>query len=136
MRSLAIRLIGIALSVIGIMAVCLWGITSARAQADAAQKPLMSEEAFKDVQVLRGIPASEFVETMGFFAVSLTANCTTCHGDASAGSWEHYADNTPLKSAARRMVVMMNSINQAKAGASGKLFPDVSFDPTAQLVGP
>jgi hypothetical protein len=76
----------------------------------------MSEEAFKDVQVLRGIPASEFVETMGFFAVSLTANCTTCHGDASAGSWEHYADNTPLKSAARRMVIMMNSINQANFG--------------------
>jgi hypothetical protein len=104
------------LSIIAIIAVCLWGVTSARAQADAAQKPLMSDEAFKDVQVLRGIPAGEFIETMGFFAVSLTANCTTCHGDASAGSWEHYADNTPLKTAARRMVVMMNSINQANFG--------------------
>src|SRR5690242_7729693 len=104
------------LSVIGIIAVCLGSVASASAQNDAAQKPLMSEEAFKDVQVLRGIPASEFVETMGFFAVSLTANCTTCHGDASAGSWEHYADNTPLKSAARRMVLMMNSINQANFG--------------------
>src|SRR5438067_5033704 len=98
------------------LAVCLLGVWSAWGQADPAQKPLMSEEAFKDVQVLRGIPASEFVETMGFFAVSLTVNCTTCHGDASAGSWEHYADNTPLKSAARRMVVMMNSINQANFG--------------------
>ncbi len=104
------------LSAVGIFAVCLVGVVSAIGQTDSAQKPLMSEEAFKDVQVLRGVPASEFIETMGFFAVSLTANCTTCHGDASAGSWEHYADNTPLKQAARRMVVMMNSINQANFG--------------------
>jgi photosynthetic reaction center cytochrome c subunit len=104
------------LNAVTISAVCLFGVASAGAQTDAAQKPLMSEEAFKDVQVLRGIPASEFIETMGFFAVSLTANCTTCHGDASAGSWEHYADNTALKTAARRMVVMMNSINQANFG--------------------
>ncbi len=104
------------LSAIGIITACLSGVVSASGQTATAQKPLMSEETFKDVQVLRGIPASEFVETMGFFAVSLTANCTTCHGDASAGSWEHYADNTQLKTAARRMVVMMNSINQANFG--------------------
>src|ERR1700730_1908116 len=104
------------LSAVAITATFLFGVASANGQTDAAQKPLMSEDAFKDVQVLRGIPAGEFIETMGFFAVSLTANCTTCHGDASAGSWEHYADNTQLKSAARRMVVMMNSINQANFG--------------------
>ncbi len=104
------------LSAVAIMATLLFGVASSNGQTDAAQKPLMSEDAFKDVQVLRGIPAGEFIETMGFFAVSLTANCTTCHGDASAGSWEHYADNTQLKSAARRMVVMMNSINQANFG--------------------
>jgi photosynthetic reaction center cytochrome c subunit len=104
------------LTAVAITATLLFGVASANGQTDAAQKPLMSEDAFKDVQVLRGIPASEFIETMGFFAVSLTANCTTCHGDASAGSWEHYADNTQLKSAARRMVVMMNSINQANFG--------------------
>jgi photosynthetic reaction center cytochrome c subunit len=104
------------LSAVAIAAMFLSGVASAYGQTDAAQKPLMSEDAFKDVQVLRGIPAGEFIETMGFFAVSLTANCTTCHGDASAGSWEHYADNTQLKSAARRMVVMMNSINQANFG--------------------
>jgi photosynthetic reaction center cytochrome c subunit len=101
---------------IAIISVSFFAVSSAKAQASPQQKPLMSEEAFRDVQVLRGIPASEFIETMGFFAVSLTANCTTCHGDASAGSWEHYADNTPLKSAARRMVIMMNSINQANFG--------------------
>src|ERR1700676_1967960 len=94
------------LSDVAITATLLFGVASANGQTDAAQKPLMSEDAFKDVQVLRGIPAGEFIETMAFFAVSLTANCTTCHGDASAGSWEHYAENTRRKSPARGMVVM------------------------------
>lgn len=98
------------------LAITVFHMTSASAQSGTVQKPLLSEEAFKNVQVLRGIPASEFIETMGFFAVSLSANCSTCHGEASGGSWERYADDTPLKQATRRMVVMMNSINQANFG--------------------
>ena len=99
-----------------ITALVLVGFRSARAQTAAAQKPLMAEDAFKNVQVLRGIPASEFLETMGFFAVSLTANCTTCHGENSAGSWAKYADDTPLKQMTRKMVVMVNVINQTNFG--------------------
>src|SRR5437016_6437307 len=69
-----------------------------------SQKPQLSEDAFKNVQVLRGIPVKEFMETMGFFAASLSLNCTDCHGDASASSWANYATDTPLKNTARRMV--------------------------------
>ena len=101
---------------IGTTAVSLLGLGAANAQTAAAQKPLMAEDAFKNVQVLRGIPASEFMETMGFFAVSLTANCTTCHGEDSAGSWAKYADDTPLKQMTRKMVVMVNVINQMNFG--------------------
>src|SRR2546430_1183705 len=78
-----------------------------------SQKPQLSEDAFKNVQVLRGIPVKEFMETMGFFAASLSLNCTDCHGDASASSWANYATDTPLKNTARRMVVMVNAINKA-----------------------
>src|SRR5438309_6748808 len=83
-----------------------------------SQKPQLSEDAFKNVQVLRGIPVKEFMETMGFFAASLSLNCTDCHGDASASSWANYATDTPLKNTARRMVVMVNAIN--KANFAGK----------------
>src|SRR5215467_2504313 len=78
-----------------------------------SQKPQLSEEAFKNIQVLRGIPVKEFMETMGFFAASLSLNCTDCHGDASASNWANYATDTPLKNTARRMVVMVNAINKA-----------------------
>ena len=100
------------------IAVFLMGTSAASAQTQTGtpQKPLMAEDAFKNVQVLRGIPASEFMETMGFFAVSLTANCTTCHGDESAGSWAKYAVDTPLKLMSRKMVIMVNLINQTSFG--------------------
>jgi photosynthetic reaction center cytochrome c subunit len=106
----------------GTIVLCLLGTTWARSQSAAKtgadQKPQMSEEAFKNIQVLRGIPVNEFMGTMGFFAASLGMNCTDCHGDASAGSWDKYADDTPLKQTARRMVLMENLINRADFGAT------------------
>src|SRR6266536_5264065 len=83
-----------------------------------SQKPQLSEDVFKNVQVLRGIPVKEFMETMGFFAAALSLNCTDCHGDASASSWANYATDTPLKNTARRMVVMVNAINKANFGGT------------------
>jgi hypothetical protein len=103
----------------GTMIVCLLGITGARGQAAKTgtdQKPQMSEEAFKNIQVLRGIPVNEFMGTMGFFAASLSMNCTDCHIKESAGNWDRYADDTPLKQTARRMVIMMNAINRSDFG--------------------
>src|SRR5438067_1986087 len=76
-------------------------------------RPQLAEEAFKNIQVLRGIPVKEFMETMGFFSASLSLNCTDCHGDASASDWSKYATDTPLKNTARRMLVMVNAINKA-----------------------
>jgi photosynthetic reaction center cytochrome c subunit len=86
--------------------------TPARGQAASGDKQLLSDQAFKNVQVLKGIPVNEFMEEMGFFSASLTANCTTCHGDESAGSWDKYAVDTPMKQMTRKMVLMMNGINQ------------------------
>ncbi len=105
----------------GTMIVCLLGIALARGQAARAgtdQKPQMAEEAFKNVQVLRGIPVNEFMGTMGFFSASLSLNCTDCHVTESAGNWDRYADDTPLKQTARRMVLMENLINRSDFGGT------------------
>ncbi|HEY3162562.1 MAG TPA: photosynthetic reaction center cytochrome c subunit family protein [Vicinamibacterales bacterium] len=82
----------------------------------AAQRPQMSEEAFKNVRVLRGIPVREFMNTMGFFSASLALNCTDCHGGASASDWANYATDTPLKNRARQMIAMVKAINEANFG--------------------
>ena len=57
---------GWVLCLAGLLAICLLGTTVVRGQtaaATATQKPVMSEQAFKDIQVLRGIPVKEFIET-------------------------------------------------------------------------
>jgi photosynthetic reaction center cytochrome c subunit len=102
----------------GIVAMCLLGTTGARSQGmgGSGEKPQMSEDAFKNVQVLRGIPVNEFMGTMGFFAAALSMNCTDCHVSDSAGNWAKYADDTPLKNTARRMVLMENLINRSDFG--------------------
>ncbi len=81
-----------------------------------AQRPQMSEEAFKNVTELKGIPVREFMNTMGFFAASLAFNCTDCHGGASASDWANYAIDTPLKNRARVMIRMVKAINEANFG--------------------
>jgi photosynthetic reaction center cytochrome c subunit len=101
--------------------ICLCGVATANCQARPqgnapaapTEKPLMAEQAFKDVQLLRGISVKEFMETMGFFSAATNGNCTYCHGEESASSWDNYATDTPLKQATRRMMVMMNAINSS-----------------------
>ena len=107
-------------SVAGTIFVCLLGVAFARgqspAQASMEQKPLLAEQAFKNVQMLKGIPVDEFLETMGFFAASTGMNCTECHSEESSGNWAKYADDTPLKQKARMMIVMVTTLNRGSFG--------------------
>jgi photosynthetic reaction center cytochrome c subunit len=94
----------------------LLGVSLASAQTRQEQKPLMSEEAFKNVKVLKGIPVSQFMATMGFFSSSLGENCTHCHVEESGGDWAKYADDNANKETARRMIGMMAAINKSYFG--------------------
>jgi hypothetical protein len=80
------------------------------------EKPPMAENVFKNVQVLRGISVDEFIGTMGFFAASLGMNCADCHTAESADNWAKFADDTPRKQTARKMVLMVRALNQSSFG--------------------
>jgi len=71
-----------------------WGLLPPRSQAQAQEKPLMAEDVCKNVQVLKGIPVNQFMETRGFFSAALGYNCTNCHGDEVLGNWAKYADDS------------------------------------------
>ena len=75
-----------------------------------AQAP-MSETAFKNIQVLKGIPVDEFMGTMGLFSAALNSCCGDCHTGAGT-STPNWADDPPRKKTARRMVEMVNTINK------------------------
>ena len=98
-----------------IMGTVIGGLVSValvRGQAAQQPRPQMAEEVFKNIQALRGIPVDEFMDTMGMFSAALSLNCIDCHTAESVGTWEHFADETPLKVTARRMVAMVNAINK------------------------
>ena len=75
-------------------------------------KPLMAEQVFKNVQVLKGISVKEFLETMGFFAAATPFSCGTCHGYATGGNWESYARDTSMKKTTRKMIRMVYALNR------------------------
>ena len=110
------------LGVTATMCVCLLSValTSGQtpAQRGAEQKPVLAEQVFKNVQLLKGIPVDEFMETMGFFAASTSMNCTDCHTEESGGDWAKYADDTPLKQTARKMILMVRGIRRQPRRAS------------------
>jgi len=100
--------------------VALWLLSMAPADGQAAPpKQLMSEKAFKNVTVLKGIPVDEFMDTMGFISASTNYNCIDCHVEPKVeGDWSVYAEETPRKATARRMILMVQDINKTNfAGA-------------------
>ncbi|HET9217757.1 MAG TPA: photosynthetic reaction center cytochrome c subunit family protein, partial [Terriglobia bacterium] len=67
---------------------------------------------FKKVDILRGIPVDEFMDTMGMFSAALSLNCIDCHVPESVGTWDKFAEETTLKVTTRRMINMVNQINK------------------------
>lgn len=103
---------------LGIAAVA-WLLSAAWASGQAGAKPpsaMLSENVFKNVQLLKGIPVDQFMGTMGFFSAALGMNCTDCHVDESGGNWAKYADDNALKRTARRMMLMVSNINTTSFG--------------------
>jgi photosynthetic reaction center cytochrome c subunit len=97
-------------------AVFVWVVMTAAAVGDAAQQeapPPMADAVFKNIQVLRGLTVDEFMGTMGFISASLSMNCSDCHDPTDAAS---YALDNPRKQTARRMIVMVDTINKTNFG--------------------
>jgi len=82
----------------------------AKGQARGDMRP--AEQVFKNIQALKGIPADEFMSTMGFFSASLGISCGDCHTAESGGDWSKYADDNDRKRRARGMIAMVNTMNK------------------------
>ena len=89
------------------------GPGAAARNIDQIPRDQMAEVAFKNVQVLRGISVDEFLGTMGFIAASTGLNCTHCHSGNDYTVEAYALDTIELKQTARKMVIMMNTINQS-----------------------
>ena len=105
----------------GTVIVSLFSLVSAGAQAGQTARPQMSEEAFKDVRVLKGIPVDEFMDTMGMFSASLGFCCTDCHVKEAVGNMAAFATSTPKLQTARGMIAMVNTLNRNSFAGAKKV---------------
>lgn len=96
-------------------------VTFVAGQAAPAQTPPMAEQVFKNIQVLKGVPADEFLGSMGFISNALAVNCTYCHVGEGGGGWDEYAKDTDKKEMARKMMMMMNAINKTYFGGTRRV---------------
>src|SRR5262245_18354522 len=89
--------------------------TAVAAQTAPQDKPLLAEEVFKNIQVLKGISVDDFLGTMGIMTAALQFDCSDCHVGAGTDRVDWAAD-TPRKRTARRMVNMVTTINRDNFG--------------------
>lgn len=85
-------------------------------QPDSAGEPLRKPEQtasvrFKNVQILKDLPASQFLDAMRSFSMSLGVDCEYCHVQNNFA-----ADDKPAKGMARKMLTMAHSINDSTFG--------------------
>jgi hypothetical protein len=88
-----------------LLAILAFAAPSMRAQQGAAEKT--AGEAFKNVQLLKDIPADDLQPTMRFFTYSLNVRCNFCHAQGDFAS-----DDKEEKKTARAMISMVMAINK------------------------
>jgi hypothetical protein len=90
------------------IAVVLFGAISGAAQTQAgAGNVRLAEEVYKNIQVLKGVPAEQVPVTMRLIATSLGVQCQFCHVQGANDK-----DDKPQKATARRMIQMVLATNR------------------------
>ncbi len=78
---------------------------------EMAQKEPTVEQVKKNIQVLKGLPASQLIPVMNLMAASLNVECIHCHvADSSALRFE--LDDKRQKGTARKMIQMVMDMNE------------------------
>src|SRR5271155_699911 len=106
------RKVAFALGIVALLAAGVVVVDVAKAQSTAppqaaAGGPKKAEEQFKNIQVLKGIPADQLIPAMQFITASLGVECQFCHVE---GAFEK--DDKKPKQTARKMMEMMFAINK------------------------
>jgi hypothetical protein len=79
--------------------------------APAAAQEQTVEQVQKNIKVLNGMPQSQLIPAMNFFAASLGVRCNYCHVNNN-GQWDYPSDEKEEKATARRMVKMVLDANK------------------------
>lgn len=100
----------IAVAALGSGAATLWTQSAQPSTGSAATgsaTPKAAEQVYKNIQVLKGVPADQLIPAMQFITASLGVQCDFCHLE---NAFEK--DDKETKQKARKMIRMMFAINQ------------------------
>jgi photosynthetic reaction center cytochrome c subunit len=81
-------------------------VAGTSAQREPASVEKTAEQVYKNIQVLKDLPASELNGVMEFMSASLGVGCTHCHSNP----WD--SDSKSAKLGTRRMILMTRAINK------------------------
>jgi len=79
--------------------------------APAAAQEQTVEQVQKNIKVLNGMPQSQLIPAMNFFAASLGVRCNYCHVNNN-GQWDYASDEKEEKATARTMIKLVLDTNK------------------------
>lgn len=103
------RAIALGAGLAGILAVTMTWVAaqSPSAPDESSTAPKTTEQVYKNIKVLKGVPANQLIPAMQFISASLGVKCDHCHAQGHFDS-----DEKKPKETARKMMTMMFAINK------------------------
>ncbi len=106
-----LRTVAISAGLAGVLALTITLVAAQSASspnpADSTSTPKTTDQVYKNIKVLKGIPASQLIPAMQFITASLGVKCDHCHAEGHFDS-----DEKKPKETARKMMTMMFAINK------------------------
>ena len=109
MQRTLLKSIALALSIFALFLI--FDTQSEVVRATKAPQEKTVEQVGKNIKVLTGMPESQLIPVMNFFAASMGRRCNYCHVN-NQGQWDYASDAKPEKAAAREMVKLVMDINK------------------------
>ncbi|HSQ25380.1 MAG TPA: c-type cytochrome [Pyrinomonadaceae bacterium] len=79
--------------------------------APTAPQEKTIEQVQKNIKVLTGLPQSQLIPVMNYFAASMGRRCNFCHVNKN-GQWDYASDEKQEKNTAREMIKMVLGVNK------------------------
>src|SRR3954451_15684620 len=111
MKRTLLKSIALAFSIVALFLIVDNRSEVVRATKVEAPQEKTVEQVGKNIKVLNGMPESQLIPVMNFFAASMGRRCNYCHVN-NQGQWDYASDAKPEKTSAREMVKLVMDINK------------------------
>jgi hypothetical protein len=97
-----------------------FGVATPAQTPAAAPQEQTTEQVQKNIKVLTGMPQSQLIPVMNYFAASMGRRCNFCHVNNN-GQWDYAADTKPEKNTAREMIKMVLELHNKTFNGSADI---------------